>query len=209
MPTLRERWFSAIIAGMRIDRTLCSALQWASVTLFVIATPMACTPSPGEQDKATGMTLSSSSLTDGTISKKHTCDGDGSSPALSWTAPPAGTQSYALIMSDLDAPVGFLKRHLFVHWVLYALPATTRELPEAMPAQAQLADGSRQGKNGTKNIGYAGPCPSGSAPHRYAFTLYALDSKPDLPDAARARELLKAMHGHVVGGGQLLAKYHR
>jgi Raf kinase inhibitor-like YbhB/YbcL family protein len=194
---------------MRIDRGLLGALQWASVMLFVSATPIACTPSTGEQAKATGMTLTSSSLADGTIPKKHTCDGDGSSPALAWSAPPAGTQSYALIMTDLDAPVGFLRRHLFVHWVLYALPSTTRELPEAIPAQQQLADGSRQGKNGINNIGYAGPCPPGTSPHRYAFTLYALDSKPELSGAARPRELLKAMHGHVVGGGQLIATFHR
>jgi Raf kinase inhibitor-like YbhB/YbcL family protein len=112
-------------------------------------------------------------------------------------------------MSDLDGPVGFLRRHLFVHWVIYALPAETHELPEAIPAQEQLADGARQGKNGINNIGYAGPCPPGTSPHRYAFTLYALDSKPDLPAAASARELVKAMHGHVVGRGQLIASFHR
>jgi hypothetical protein len=184
-------------------------MRRAAFTVVVIVTPIACTPSPGEQDKASGMTLTSSSLADGTIPKKHTCDGDGSSPALSWTAPPAGTQSLALIMTDLDAPVGFLRRHLFVHWVAYALPAATRELPEAVPAQEQLADGSRQGKNGINTIGYAGPCPPGTSPHRYAFTLYALDAKPELSAAARPRELLKAMHGHVIGGGQLIATFHR
>jgi Raf kinase inhibitor-like YbhB/YbcL family protein len=197
------------MAGMHSDRSFIGTWQWARVMLFVIAAPIACTPSPGEQDKATGMTVTSTSLADGTIPKKHTCDGEGTSPALAWSTPPAGTQSYALTMTDLDAPVGFLRRHLFVHWVLYGLPAAARELPEAIPAQEQLADGSRQGKNGINNIGYAGPCPPGTAPHRYAFTLYALDSKPDLSAAARERELRRAMHGHVVGGGQLIATFHR
>lgn len=194
---------------MRTNRSLFGALQWVSVAVFAIVTPIACAPSPSKQGTAAVIALTSSSLAGGVIPKKYTCEGDGSSPALSWTAPPSGTQSYALIMTDLDGPVGFLRRHLFVHWVMYALPAEAHELPEGIPAQQQLADGARQGKNGINNIGYAGPCPPRTSPHRYAFTLYALDSKPDLPGAASEREVLKAIHGHVVGKGQLVASFQR
>jgi Raf kinase inhibitor-like YbhB/YbcL family protein len=198
-----------MIVCMRTDPRLFRALQWVSVALFVIATPACMQSPPGEQGTAAVITLSSSSLADGVIPNKYTCDGAGSSPALSWTAPPAGTQSFVLIMTDLDSTVGYLRRHLFAHWVLYALQPETRGLAEAIPAQQQFADGARQGKNGIGNIGYAGPCPDGTSPHRYAFTLYALDSKPDLPGAASQREVLKAMHGHIVGKGQLIASFHR
>jgi Raf kinase inhibitor-like YbhB/YbcL family protein len=189
--------------------SLLSALQRLGVAVLAIVTPIACTPSADEQGSATVITLTSSSLADGTIPKKYNCEGDGISPALAWTAPPTGTQSYALIMTDPDSPVGFIRHHPFVHWVLYALPATARELPEAIPAQQQLPDGTRQANNGNHNIGYAGPCPPVTTTHRYVFTLYALDSKPELPGAASERDLRKAMHGHVIGRGQLLASFHR
>src|SRR5713101_5929051 len=56
----------------------------------------------------------------GTIPKKFTCDGPDVSPPLRWTGAPQGTQSFALIVDDPDAPVG-----TWVHWVLYNLPANT------------------------------------------------------------------------------------
>jgi Raf kinase inhibitor-like YbhB/YbcL family protein len=207
--TLHKRGFICDDHCMRSDRRMTSAVRWASVALFAIVTPIACAPAPDEQGTAALITLSSSSLADGTIPKKYTCDGAGSSPALAWTAPPPGTQSLALIMTDLDSPVGHLRRHLFEHWVMYGLPADAHELPEGVPAQPQLPNGARQAKNGINNIGYAGPCPHGTAPHRYAFTLYALDSKLDFPDAPNGQEVLKAIHGHVIGRGQLVATFHR
>jgi Raf kinase inhibitor-like YbhB/YbcL family protein len=194
---------------MRTNHALLSAWQRLSIAVFAIVTPIACTPSADEQGSAAVITLTSSSLADGTIPKKYNCEGDGISPALSWSAPPTGTQSYALIMTDPDSPVGFIRHHPFVHWVLYALPATARELPEALPAQPQLPDGTRQANNGNHGIGYAGPCPPADATHRYAFTLYALDVKPELPATASERELRKVMQGHIIGRGQLLASFHR
>jgi Raf kinase inhibitor-like YbhB/YbcL family protein len=195
---------------MRNNRRLLGSMWWLGIALFAILTPIACAPPPDEQGSAALITLASSSLADGVLLKKYTCDGDGSSPALSWTAPPPGTQSYALIMTDQDAIVGHLRPHPFVHWVIYALPAAARELPEAIPAsQQQLADGTLQGQNGNYGPGYAGPCPPAPAPHRYAFTLYALDVKPDLPGGANERQVRRAMRGHIVGRGQLVASFHR
>src|SRR5450755_1436171 len=193
---------------MFTNRSLLGALQWVSIAVFAIVSPIACAPAPEEQGTAAVITVTSTSLANGVIPKQYTCDGDGRSPALSWTAPPAGTQSYALVMTDLDSRVGHLRPHLFVHWVMYALPAAAHELPEGIQGQ-QLADGSFQGKNGNSGIGYAGPCPPGTGPHRYAFTLYALDAKPDLPAAATERELRRTMRGHVIGRGQLVASFQR
>ena len=72
--------------------------------------------------------LTSQSFHDGAIPRAYTCDGSDTSPKLSWTAPPATTKSLALIVIDPDAPQG-----TFVHWVLYNLPPSTRELPEGLP----------------------------------------------------------------------------
>src|SRR5207244_3733364 len=83
-----------------------------------------------------------------TIPKKFTCDGPDASPKLTWSEPPAKTQSFALIMDDPDAPAG-----TWVHWVLFDLPAETRELAEGVAKQEQLANGARQGRNDFGKIG--------------------------------------------------------
>jgi Raf kinase inhibitor-like YbhB/YbcL family protein len=185
------------------------ALQWLVIAGLVILGPIACTPSVDEPAAAAVITFTSSSVANGVLPAKYTCDGAGISPALAWGAPPSGTQSYALITTDLDTPMRLLHRHPGVHWLIYALPGTARELPEGVAPQQQLADGTPQGKNAISNIGYAGPRPPGSATHRYAFTLYALDARPDLPAGASERELVKALRGHVIGKGQLVASFHR
>ena len=137
------------------------------------------------------------------IPLKYTCDGDDVSPPLAWSDPPAGTQSFALICDDPDAPVG-----TWVHWVLYDLPADARELPEAVPSDAELPDGGRQGNNSWPRIGYGGPCPP-SGSHRYFFKLYALDTVLGLDAGATKKELLLAMEGHVLAQVELMGTYSR
>ncbi len=149
--------------------------------------------------------LKSSAFTaEDSIPKKHTCDGPDLSPALAWGQPPAGTQSLGLIMDDPDAPVG-----TWVHWVLYDLPATARELPEGVPKQEELSNGARQGRNDFRRIGYGGPCPPPGGPHRYFFKLYALDTKTNLKPGATKAELEKAMQGHILGKTELMGRYKR
>lgn len=132
-----------------------------------------------------------------------TCRGRNISPALNWDEPPAGTQAFALIMDDPDAPMG-----TWVHWVLYNLPAVTRSLPEAVPGDAQLADGSMQGRNSSRGTGYQGPCPP-SGTHRYYFKLYALDAPVNLGSGAGKEDLLKAMEGHILGQAELMGTFSR
>ena len=138
------------------------------------------------------------------IPKKFTCDGPDVSPQLSWREAPAATQSFALIMDDPDAPVG-----TWVHWVLYDLPANTRELPEGVEKQEQLASGAMQGRNDFRRIGYGGPCPPPGIPHRYYFKLYALDTKLHLKAGATKPELERAMKGHILSETELMGRYGR
>jgi Raf kinase inhibitor-like YbhB/YbcL family protein len=127
---------------------------------------------------------------------------DGASPELSWSAPPEHTQRFALIVFDKDSPFGFK----FTHWVLYDIPSDKRELPENTPKQEQLPDGSRQGKNDYDRIGYVGPCPP-KGTHHYVFTLYALDTKLNLPSGASKKQVVKAMNGHVLASGELVGRF--
>lgn len=140
----------------------------------------------------------------GEIPKKFTCDGADGSPQLSWTEPPTGTQSLALITDDPDAPSG-----TFTHWVLFNLPASTRSLAASVSKIDELPNGARQGRNGFRKIGYGGPCPPPGKPHRYCFTLYALDRQLELKPGAGKEELEKAMEGHTLAKAEIVGKYGR
>ena len=148
--------------------------------------------------------LTSTAFTSGgAMPIKYSCNGENVSPPLAWTEPPAGTQSFALIVEDPDVPSG-----TWTHWALYNIPASTSSLPEAVPSEEQLADGSQQGINSGKAIGYQGPCPP-SGTHRYFFKLYALDTTLDLPSGATSKELVKAMGGHILGYAELMGIYSK
>jgi len=140
----------------------------------------------------------------GNIPKLFTCDGADTSPALSWSDPPPRTQSFVLIMDDPDAPVG-----TFVHWVVYNLPASTRQLPERLPGNDEMQGGGNQGVNDFARTGYGGPCPPPGRPHRYFFRLYALDGKLNLKTAARRKDVDQAMKGHVLAHAELMGLYGR
>jgi Raf kinase inhibitor-like YbhB/YbcL family protein len=96
----------------------------------------------------------------------------------------------------------------WVHWVLFNLPSGVTELAEQFPPVEVLPDGSRQGKNDFRKIGYGGPCPPGGT-HRYYFKVYAVDKKLDNHPGITKSELLKAMKGHILSEGQLMGKYKR
>jgi Raf kinase inhibitor-like YbhB/YbcL family protein len=149
--------------------------------------------------------LTSTAFTDGGgIPKKHTCDGADVSPALNWENAPAGTQSFALIADDPDAPVG-----TWTHWVIWNIPAKTTALPEGVPKAGESSDGTHQGRNDFKRVGYGGPCPPPGKPHRYFFKLYALDTKLDVKDGASRGELERAIKGHVLSQTELMGTYGR
>ncbi|HEY2975752.1 MAG TPA: YbhB/YbcL family Raf kinase inhibitor-like protein [Pyrinomonadaceae bacterium] len=141
----------------------------------------------------------------GMLPPRFTCDGAGVSPPLEWTDVPDGTQHFALICEDPDAPSG-----VFTHWLIYGLSAGIRELEEDVPKDAVLAMGARQGTNSFGNVGYGGACPPpGDREHRYFFKLYALDSYLAVQPGARKDHLLAAMENHVLAEAQLIAKYKR
>ncbi len=140
----------------------------------------------------------------GEIPWKHTCNGPDQSPALSWSDPPPKSASFSLIVDDPDAPGG-----TWVHWVLYDLPGSMRELPEGVAKVPDLPDGSHQGKNDFGKIGYGGPCPPRGSAHRYFFKLYALDAKLNLKAGATKAEVERAMKGHVLSQAELMGKFQR
>jgi hypothetical protein len=109
------------------------------------------------------------------------CAGGNASPHLAWTDPPEGTESFAVMCYDPDAPTG----SGFWHWVAVNIPADVRELAEgAGSAGGSMPDGALQVRTDFGAPGYGGPCPpEGDHPHRYLFTVHAVGMK-ELPVTA-------------------------
>jgi Raf kinase inhibitor-like YbhB/YbcL family protein len=140
----------------------------------------------------------------GTIPKEHTGDGADTSPPLHWSEVPPSTKSLALICDDPDAPRG-----TWVHWVLYNLPAGTRNLSAGVPKQGTLPSGARQGTTDFRQVGYGGPAPPPGKPHRYFFKLYAVDTLLNLTEGATKADLEAALKGHTLEMVQLMGTYGR
>lgn len=142
---------------------------------------------------------------DGAIPAKYACTGANVSPALAWTDPPSGTQSFALIVDDPDAPAATPP----VHWLIYAIPATQRSLPESTPKKPALPNGSRQGKNSAGKVGYGGPCPDPGKVHHYFFKFYALDYTPDLKPKMKVADVEAALKDHVLAKSELIGRFQK
>jgi Raf kinase inhibitor-like YbhB/YbcL family protein len=160
------------------------------------------------------MTLTSSAFADGAmLSAKYSQAGDEVSPPLAWSDAPDSTQSFVLIVHDLDAAVGPTGTDDVLHWLVWNIPGTATSLPEGIPHGPQRADGSRQ--MSVSGPYYRGPAaPASGLPHHYVFELYALDTMLDVPavgasPAATRAAVMTAMAGHVRGKGVLIALYKR
>ena len=196
---------------------LLGACATESVTASPIAEPTQAVPAveptqqelqptaeqPSPTDGPDFKLLSSAFVQGDPIPAAFSCDGENISPRLTWTHPPNGLLSFALILDDPDAPVG-----TWVHWVLFNIPAEARSLPESIGPDPMLANGAVHGSNSWNSIGYGGPCPPGGE-HRYFFKLYALDSDLELEVGATKEQVLAAMEGHILGQTDLMGTYSR
>jgi Raf kinase inhibitor-like YbhB/YbcL family protein len=160
--------------------------------------------------------LTSAAVGDGVqIPAKYTCSAEQPvSPALQWTNPPRGTQSFVLIVHDME-PRPRKGVDDILHWMVWDMPGTASQLPEAVLSNtADLPDGSHQtnGNAGQGGItGYRPPCPPQGVPvpHHYAFEIFALDQKLNLPENATRADVQKAMDGHIVGHSSIVALFNR
>ena len=140
--------------------------------------------------------ISSPAFADGAdVPPEYTCDGADAPPPLALREPPQGTRSLALIMDDPDAPRG-----TFTHWLAYDI-APAREFD---PTRGKTL------RNNFGREGYGGPCPPpGHGPHRYHFTVYAVDV-PSLTLKGKTRQDLEAaLQGHTLATARLAGRYER
>jgi Raf kinase inhibitor-like YbhB/YbcL family protein len=143
----------------------------------------------------------------GAIPSKYTCEGADTSPPLEWSDAPDGTKSFALIVDDPDAPDPAKPQRVYVHWVVYDIPASATKLPENA-AKSGLPSGAGQGANDWGKQIYGGPCPP-IGRHRYFFKLYALDTQLKGLKNPTKSQLEKAMRGHTLDNTQLIGTYEK
>ena len=150
--------------------------------------PVTTTPETTEPP-LTDLEFSIQNIVDGgTIPIEYSgCDGDNTPPILTIESVPGGTRQFAVIVDDPDAP----QADPFVHWVVYEIPEGT----------ASITDGIDEFMYGTNDVGnqaWFGPCPPESdGPHRYIFTLYALDEALSLDPDLDGRALFTAIENSI------------
>ncbi|GAB3697430.1 YbhB/YbcL family Raf kinase inhibitor-like protein [Spirosoma flavus] len=194
------------------------AIAIALLTGVISATYAQQNATPASTTALLPMRLTTTAFSDGGIipvkfsqAAPNAAPGGGTSPALSWSDVPPGTQSFVLHMHDVDVSRNKTTDDN-LHWLVWNIPATATSLPEGVPAGAQLADGSYQMNVFT--AGYRGPGAAASGPlHHYVFELYALDTKLDVKPSAGGSEtrmaVLKAIDGHVLGKAGYVGLFKR
>jgi Raf kinase inhibitor-like YbhB/YbcL family protein len=124
--------------------------------------------------------------------------GSNQMPGLSWTAGPAGTKSYLVIVEDPDAPTA----RPYLHWIAANIPPATTSLPAAMAGLPNLIQAS--GRPGMNQ--YFGPRPP-SGVHNYNFQVFALDTLISGQDGIAIGEVQSQIKGHVLASGVLAGTY--
>jgi Raf kinase inhibitor-like YbhB/YbcL family protein len=131
------------------------------------------------------------------IPDRHSGDGEDVAPDLMWSGAPEGTQAFAIIVHDPDAPLV----DGFTHWVAYKIPGDANNLPEG-------GGDAVQGTNSMGNTGYNGPAPPpGHGTHHYYFWIYALDEDLDLEPGLDRRALIDQIEDHVIEQARLVGTF--
>jgi len=194
-------------------------LEWSTrVSLAALAlaatTLLAAAPAAQETGAMPKFTLTSTDFTEGgtlansQVFNEFGCKGANVSPALAWSGAPAGTQSFALLMHDPDAPTG----SGWWHWVVYNIPPGTGSLAAGAgdPKKGLMPKGAVQGRTDYGSVGYGGPCPPPGKPHHYNFRLYALKvPKLEVPEGASAALIGFNVRAQALGEAQLTGMYGR
>ena len=180
-----------------------------SLLSLVLAGSVACgdaglpPPMPAPGVSAASLTVTSRSFaSNATIPVDASCDGGERSPQLTWSAPPDGTKSLAVVLDDPDAPGG-----TYTHWLVFDIPPDTSSLAEGV--DLSTVPGARTGMNDAQNVRYGGPCPPRREIHRYVFHVYALDVLIEAPEGVTKAALYAKMNGHVVGMGFIVGLFSR
>ncbi len=150
-----------------------------------------------------------STLTEAQVFNGFGCTGKNISPALTWKNAPKTAKSYAITVYDHDAPTG----SGWWHWLAYNIPTqiTSLEAGAGVVDSNLLPAGTVQGRTDFGNNAFGGACPPvGDKPHRYIFTIHALNTdKIELPTDASAAMIGYMLNAHRIAKASFTAKYGR
>jgi Raf kinase inhibitor-like YbhB/YbcL family protein len=187
---MKRRVGSLFIAGGFVFALACAGHAAAAAEPFKLT-------SPEYQDNAV---LSVKNA--GNNKASPNCVGDNISPPLAWANPPAGTNSFALVMFDPEARGGAG----FVHFVVYGIPVSVTGFSEG--ELSKPSDKFVGGKGGRGNATYFGPCTPPGDFHHYTLTLIATDLDPEALQPGMTRdELFAALTGHTKGAAGLILRF--
>jgi hypothetical protein len=150
-------------------------------------------------------TVTSDSFTDGGALPDAQVQAKGNrSPHLKWTGAPDGTKSFAVTCFDPDAPTG----SGFWHWTVANIPADATELPEGASPNG-LPAGAVEGRTDFGKPGFGGAAPPpGHGPHRYIFTVFAVDmDKLDVTRDDSGAKYGFNLHFHTLAKASITATY--
>jgi Raf kinase inhibitor-like YbhB/YbcL family protein len=137
----------------------------------------------------------------GTFPSKLMSD-NAAGPKIEWSGAPANTESFAVIVEDPDAT----DQRPFVHLIAFNIPGDQTQLNFKDLSNSRMSDrGIELGKNSRSEMDYFAPQPASGQAHHYHFQVFALDGKLPLPAGANKKEVLDAMHGHVIAKGEIVA----
>ena len=152
-------------------------MRYGFLALFAIA--CASQPAPNSMTLGSAAFSDGGNLPDSTMLNALDCHGPNISPEMHWSNAPAGTKSFVLVLDDFEARGG----DGFIHWAIYNIPATVTSIPaNAGASDGDIPNVGRHAYNDFLKRSYGGPCPPEGPPHKYRFTLYALDI-PSIDDA--------------------------
>jgi len=139
-----------------------------------------------------------------TLGDRYTQNGENMPPPLAWARGPAGTQSYVVLAEDS----GVNRAEPIVHWIVYNIPGSVRNLSLESPMEGTLPNGAIQGKNAMGKMSYVGPKPPAGQTHPYHFQVFALSTRLDIdPANADRTAVLDAMKGRVLASGDVIGIY--
>lgn len=131
------------------------------------------------------------------IDARYTCDGLNISPLLTWTDPPEGAVSFAVVLTDLDAPGYF-------HWVVANIPASTTSLGENYSDPLAAVATNSAGK-----AEYTGPCPPKGSTHSYSLVVYALSQTLEVLTGDATSGMFEAIEAAAIQAASTTFTYSR
>jgi len=153
-------------------------------------------------------TLASTDIWNGQpMDVRHSVDGIGCSPELSWSGFPSTTKGFVLSCFDPDAPTP----SGYWHWTILNLPLNLTAIPRDFGnIDYPLPQGAIRARNDGGTLGYtpAAP-PEGDHAHRYIFAVHALDEMIDAPSGIACTPAAFLSIFHTIARATLIPTYQR